>query len=320
MSEHITTTPVNASPMAHDPECVLDPGESAEARVHDLGYKRYQGARRPQATRYRTIARKLVSTAWRSFWRMKLWIILAVLIAFVMGLIMFLSEGVSQLMRDGEKLPLSDALLPMSYRFFQISAFALSMTVIASTVAADLRTGAFEFYFARPVRAVDYVLGKVWGAFLVVGCVLFLGPLVLAFLRVGLADVDHITGTLSLVPKAALVGLLATLVYTLVPLAFSSISSRARHTVPAWAAFYFLTSVLIPVISRETGMTSLEALDIPRSIHTLAYGVFDAVPITDSTRSTAGMAAAGLLAYSALGLSFLYWRVSQAERRGMGGA
>ena len=304
-----------------NPESVVagDVGAAVEpaARVHDLGYKRYTGARKSQSSRYRVIGRKVVSIAWRGWWRMKLWIMGASLTAFVITVLMYASEGVSRFMRAGEKLPLSDALLPMSFQFFEISAFALSMTVLASLVANDLRTGAFEFYFSRPVRAWDYVCGKVTGAVLIMGSVLFLGPIVLALVRIGLSE--DVIGALHYLPRAALVGLLATLVYAIVPLTFSSISSSKLHTVPAWGAFYFLTTILIPVLSRGTGVLALEALDIPRSIHTLAYATFDVVPIFGSERPTAWVAIVGLLGYIVVGLAILYWRVSKAEKRGMGG-
>lgn len=295
-----------------------DRAESAPAaRVHDLGYTRYTGPRRPQSSRYRVIGAKVVSIAWRGFWRMKMWIGLAVVSAAVMSVLMYFSESVSRFMRAGQKLPLSEALLPMSFQFFEISAFALSMTVLASLVANDLRTGAFEFYFSRPLRTWDYVLGKVTGAVLIIGTVLFLGPVILAVVRVSLSE--DVASALPNVPRAAMVGALATLTYAIVPVAFSAVSSSKLHTVPAWGAFYFLTTVLIPVISREAGVAHLEALDIPRSIHTLAYATFDVVPISGAERPSAWVSIAGLAGYIVVGLSVLYWRVAQAEKRGMGG-
>ena len=288
------------------------------ARVHDLGYKRYTGTRRAQRTRYRVIGKKLLGSAWRGWWRMKLWVVGACLVTFVSSVLMYVSEGVSRFLRDGQKLPLADALLPMSWQFFQIWAFALSMTVLAAVVANDMRTGAFEFYFSRPVRTRDYVLGKVLGAVMIMGSVLFLGPLALAIVRLGLSE--DVAGALHLLPKAALVGALATAAYAVVPLTFSAISSNRMHTIPAWGAFYFMTTIVVRLVSRETGILELEALNIPRSILTLAYAVFDVVPMVDAERPSATVAVAGLLGYVVVGLAVLLWRVSAAEKHGMGGA
>lgn len=293
------------------------PDDAPAARVHDLGYKRYSGSRRPQSSRYRVIGTKVVSIAWRGWWRMKLWIIGAAITAFVMSVLMYASEGVSRFMRAGQELPLADALLPMSFQFFEITALALSMTVLASLVANDMRTGAFEFYFSRPVRAWDYVCGKFMGAVLIMGMVLFLGPVILAVVRISLSE--DVAGALHLLPRAALVGALATLVYAVLPLAFSAVSSSKLHTVPAWGAFYFLTTILIPLISHQTGILTLEALDIPRSIHTLAYATFDVVPIFDRERPEPWVSVVGLVGYITVGLIVLHWRVSKAEKRGMGG-
>ena len=287
------------------------------ARVHDLGYKRYTGARRPQASRYRVIGYKFVSIAWRGRWRMKVWIIGASFTALVIAVLMYASEGLSRFMRAGQKLPLTDALLPMSFQFFEITAFALTMTVLASSIAGDLRTGAFEFYFSRPVRTWDYVSGKVAGAVIIVGVVLFLGPVILALVRIGLSE--DVAGAVHLLPRAAFVGFLATMVYAVMPVMFSALSSNRLHTVPAWGAFYFLTTVLVPVLSKGTDIPALEALDIPRSIHTLAYATFDVVPLFERARPSVWVAIVGLVGYLTLGLAILYWRVSMAEKRGMGG-
>jgi hypothetical protein len=286
-------------------------------QVHDLGYKRYQGRRRAQSSRYRVIGRKLVSIAWRGWWRMKLWVIGAALCTLVITILMYVSEGVSRFMRAGQKLPLSDALLPMSFQFFEISAFALSMTVLASAIAGDLRTGAFEFYFSRPLRARDYVYGKLFGALMLTGVVLFLGPVVLALVRIGLSE--DVFGALHLLPRAALIGAVAAVVYAVMPVMFSAISSNRLHTVPAWGAFYFATAILIPVISESTGLLYLQALDIPRSLHTLAYAVFDVMPIFDEQRPPAWNAVLGLGGYLAVGVGVLYWRVSTTAGRGLGG-
>lgn len=295
----------------------VSPDDQPAARVHDLGYKRYTGARLPQSSRYRVIGAKVVSMAWRKFWRMKMWIGGAVMTVAIISVLMYASESVSRFMRAGQKLPLSEALLPMSFQFFEISAFALSMTVLASLVANDLRTGAFEFYFSRPLRSWDYVLGKVTGAVLIIGTVLFLGPVILAVVRVGLSE--DVAAALPDLLRAISVGFLATLTYAIVPVAFSSLSSSKMHTVPAWGAFYFLTTIMVPLISRETGVVHLQALDIPRSIHTLAYATFDVVPITSAERPAAWVAVVGLCGYILVGLAVLYWRVARAEKRGMGG-
>ena len=39
--------------------------ERPAAAIHDLGYKRYVGTRRPQSTRWRVLVKNVVSTSWR---------------------------------------------------------------------------------------------------------------------------------------------------------------------------------------------------------------------------------------------------------------
>jgi ABC-2 type transport system permease protein len=291
----------------------------AAARVHDLGYKRYEGERRPQSTRYRTIARKVVTSAWRGWWRMKLWIITAAVTTFVIGTIMYVSEGLSSFFRAGQELPWAEALVPMSFGFYSLSALLLSLTVLASTVADDLRTGAFEFYFSRPVRPRDYVMGKLGGAVLIMGMILFVGPLLLTLFRLGLLGTNRLTGALHLVPKVMAVGVLATLVYAALPLAFSAISSRRRHTMAAWAAFYFIGGPIFQMLSMRTGIAELGVLNINGAIEAVAFDLFDVAPSVALAQPSGWVGLASITGYVTLSVVVIYWRVRAAERAGMGG-
>ena len=47
--------------------------------IHDLGYKRYTGTRRDAGTRWRVIMRHQIAMAWKTWWRFKAWLGMAVL-------------------------------------------------------------------------------------------------------------------------------------------------------------------------------------------------------------------------------------------------
>lgn len=307
----------SSEPAAMDPGAASPAGR--QARVHDLGYKRYEGVRRPQSMRYRTILLQVVASSWRGFWHMKAWVITAVLTTFTMGTIMYLSEGLSSLMRGGQKLAIAEALLPMSFQFYALSVLPLSFMVLAVMVANDLRTGAFEFYFARPVRTRDYVLGKLGGAALIVGALTFAGPLLLSLFRLGLVGADRFAATLPLVTRTAVIGVVATLVHATVPVAFSAISSRKRYTLAAWAIFYFVVGKIAPVIGHEAGIEELGLLDISHAVTAFAYEIYDVAPLTGPTLPSGWTALAALAGYVAVSVAVVYWRVARAERAGMGG-
>jgi ABC-2 type transport system permease protein len=291
----------------------------AAARVHDLGYKRYEGERRPQSTRYRTIARKVVSAAWHGWWRMKLWIITAAMTTFVIGTIVYVSEGLSSFLRAGQAVALTDALVPMSFGFFSLSALVVSLTVLAQAVADDLRTGAFEFYFSRPVRPRDYVMGKLGGGFLIMSMILFVGPLLLTLFRIGLLGTERITSSLHLVPKVMAVGALATAMFAALPLAFSAISSRRRHTMIAWAAFYFIAGPIFRTLAMRTGIEELTVLNINGAIEAVAFDLFDVAPGFGHAHPSGWLGLAAIAGYVTLSVVVIHWRVSAAQRAGMGG-
>jgi ABC-2 type transport system permease protein len=293
------------------------------AAIHDLGYKSYVGTRRPQRTRYRVIVKNLMSHAWRGWWRMKIWVGSAAIATVVVGALMYLSkdEIFKALERQGLRLNFADALLPMSFTWYTKIGFILTLTVGAVVVANDLRAGAFEFYFSRPVRPVDYVLGKIGGLFLMMATVLLIGPLLLALFRIGISDTtDELVANLVLVPKTLLVGTVATLAYAVAPLAFSAISARSRHTMAAWAAFYLVAGTIAAAIAHGTDQPDLGAFDIPTAVTGFAFAIFDVSFFgSDRMQPSIEACAAVLALYGAAGVGLVFWRVRRAQRAGMGG-
>lgn len=292
------------------------------ATIHDLGYKRYFGTRRPQRTRYRTIVKNLVTSAWRGWWKMKAWVIGSFITVVVIGAIMYVqkTEIFKQLEKaSGQSLSFADALLPLSFSYLTKIAFVLSLTVACSVVANDLKAGAFEFYFSRPVRPIDYVLGKVGGVLLVIGTVLFAGPVLLGIYRLGLVeDIDQLRTVWVVIPKMMLVGAVATAAYAIVPLAFSAISNNRRHAIAVFAVFHILAASIMTGIGAGTDTPELRAFDISEAVYGFAYGVFDIKLLADNPAPFAASIIA-LVSYIGLGLGFVYWRVARAQRAGLGG-
>lgn len=291
------------------------------AAIFDLGYKRYVGTRRPQSSRWRVIVLNLLATSWRGWWRMKIWIIGAILTTVGIGVPMYISRDriFEQMVSRGTAINWADALVPMAFQFFQWFAFVLGATIAATQVARDTRAGAFEFYFSRPVRPIDYVLGKLAGTTLIMAMAVAAGPILLALFRVGLShDFDEVIASLDVVPRAGLVGILAALAYASVALAMSTLSSRSRITVAVWVVFYFMIGGIFEGIAYGTGIGDLAVLNMPKAVVGLAYGVFD-VTIRFQPLPSPEASAAALIAYSVAGIWFLHHRVARAQRAGLGG-
>ena len=65
--------------------------EPATGTIHDLGYKRYGGARSSAGTRWRVILANQVATGWKTWWRFKASLGLAVLLILAYALSMVFS-------------------------------------------------------------------------------------------------------------------------------------------------------------------------------------------------------------------------------------
>lgn len=299
------------------------PAPRAAAAIHDLGYKRYVGTRRPQSTRWRVIVKNLVATSWRGWWRMKLWIIGAIMTTVGVAVPMYISrdEIFDELMRGGVAMQFSDAMVAMSFQFYPWWGFLLGATIAAGAVARDLRAGAFEFYFSRPVRPVDYLAGKVGGVFLIMALALAAGPIMLALFRVGLSrDVDEVLPNLAAVPKVAMVGLVSALAYAVVPLAISTLAARPRITISIWVVFYFIFGGIVEGIAIGLKIPDLAAVSLSDAVGGFAWGVLGVeLPMGPHQPPSVVASLGSLLAYSALGLVLLHMRLRQAEQAGLGG-
>lgn len=293
------------------------------AAIHDLGYKRYLGTRRPQSSRWRVLVKNSVSTAWRGWWRMKIWVIGCIVTTGIFGVLIYVSRDrrMEELVRRGLSMSWSDVLVPMSLRVFPWMAFILAATTAAGAVARDMRAGAFEFYFSRPVRPIDYLLGKAVGFTLVLATALAAGPLVLSLFRVGLSrDLDEVLPALALVPRMLLIGAVGSVAHALVALAFSSLSPRPLVTTSIWVAFYLLFAGLAEGLARALDVPDLSALSLPRAVEGFAFGLYQ-IKVPGLNHITPSLAASyiSLLGYSLAGLAVLHLRIRQAERAGMGG-
>jgi ABC-type Na+ efflux pump permease subunit len=293
--------------------------DAPRAAIHDLGYKRYVGTRRPQSTRWRVIVKNVLTTSWRGWWRMKIWMIAVLLTTVGTGIPLYISrhELVRELARKGAPMNWVESLVPFSFNFFTWTAFVLGITVASAQVARDLRAGAFEFYFSRPVRPLDYVVGKVVGVAIIMFLALGAGPLLLSIFRVTLSDnMDEAMAALALVPRTALVGLLASLAYAVVPLALSALAPRPRITVTLWVGYYFVVAGLLVILAAALHVHGLAALVLPFAVISLAYGMYGA-----TLGGAVGVATSliGLVVLIVVGLVALHWRVRAAERAGLGG-
>jgi ABC-2 type transport system permease protein len=290
--------------------------------IHDLGYRRYEGVRRSEATRWRVIARHQIAIAWKTWWRFKAAVGLAVVaLSITGGMMMFASERKSSLGRAQMFAQrLIDTALPEAVIWFCRVGFLASLTLGATIIATDIQTGAFGFYFARSTRPRQYVLGKLVGLGVLTALIVAAGPLVLAGLRLGVADnTDELIELLPIIPKILAVGGLATLAYAFVPLGFSALLPNRRHALALWASYYLIVGAMAYALA-HVASPAIGALDLPRAVQAVAFHLFDLQFREKDPEIPLDAAVTSLLAHGALSIALVVFQVRRAQRAGVGGA
>jgi ABC-type transport system involved in multi-copper enzyme maturation permease subunit len=298
------------------------PPPPATGTIHDLGSKRYVGTRRPQSTRWRVIARNQMAMAWKGFWRFKLPLFFAATNTIVWAALLT-AGALTKIIQEITRQSPEDAYIALSYSgtgWYCNAAFIASMTVGAGVIASDIKSGAFTFYFARPVRPIDYVLGKLGGMFALFAMIFLVGPLILAGVRLGMyGSLGDVVANLDLLAKVALIGVLSSLAYAAIPLAFSALAPSRRYALALWVAYYWVIGTIVSAIGLRTSPI-MASLDIPTAIRSLAFDLLD----VELMRSRDGIewqyAVFGLSIQIVIAVAIVFYRVREAEESGVGGS
>jgi hypothetical protein len=227
--------------------------------IFDQGYQHWSGKLSGHAVRWLAVTRHGVRATLRGRW-VKLMLISAWLPAIILvtalavwGLLEQRAESVLSFL--SRMLPADVIAKPQEFRsavwtiaysiFYKCelaAAIFLVLVVGPSLVSKDLRFNAFPLYFSRPIRRIDYFVGKlgVIGFFLMAIAIL---PGLAAYLF-GLAfslDLGVIRDTHRLLWGGVLYGLVITVSAGTLMLALSSLSRRSIYVGLAWAGFCFIT-------------------------------------------------------------------------------
>jgi hypothetical protein len=298
----------------------------SESAIHDLGYKRYVGARQDASRRWRVIMRHQVSTAMKGFWLYKAWLGLAVIVVVVAAAFIFVATDKQWHVGRGVTERLADLALPMSMDWFGKIAFILSLRIGATIIAGDMQSGAFVFYFARSTRPVDYLFGKLAGYGILVGIILVGGPFLVAAMRVGLGgyeDTSHLVHQMWLLLETIGLGALATLAYTAIPLGFSAMISNRRYAMGVWAAWYLIAGPIAMGIGIVTKLP-LGAIDIATSLKVITGSMPDIPHSPFAAGNVLDLSATpciiSLVVQIALAITLIVVQLNHAQRSGVGGA
>ena len=141
----------------------------------------------------------------------------------------------------------------LCYHYFLMIEMWLSMILILivgpSLISQDLRFNALPLYFSRPLRRIDYFLGKLGIIVAFLGMVIIV-PSIIAYV-LGLLfslDISIIRDTFRLLLSSILYGLIIATSAGLLVLALSSLSRNSRYVVLFWLGIWFIGLVLSNIL------------------------------------------------------------------------
>jgi ABC-2 type transport system permease protein len=231
--------------------------------ILDQGYQHWNGKLAGHALRWLTITRQGVRAQLKNRWVL-LTLFGALLPALVLSAFLIvwgLFEQQSAILTPFlflfQNLPDDLKAGPKGYRstfwtlaysqFFEVQIFVcmiLTVLVGPDLISQDLRFNALPLYFSRPLRRIDYFLGKfgVIAAFLLM---VTLAPALLAYV-VGLAfslDPMMVRDTWRVLAASIAFSLVATVSTGLLMLAFSSLSRSSRQVAAMWIGLWMVGGV-----------------------------------------------------------------------------
>ena len=247
--------------------------------IHDQGYARYTGARRPPGRAWWVIARIGI----RRMFSSKLFL-LVLLFAwmqfFVRGVLFYLAANFPQV--EGFIAP-----TPATFRdFFDSQAFFVFVIAIytgAGAIANDRQANALPLYLARPLTRWEYVVGKlavVTGFLLLITWVQALLLLVLQTMFTG--SLDFVRQYAFLLPAVTLYGFLQSLVAGITIIALSSLSTSARYVGILYAGAVIFSGAMFDVLRAVTGSTAWSWISFTASQQQVGDVIFRADPRYDT--------------------------------------
>lgn len=142
----------------------------------------------------------------------------------------------------------------LAYHRFLAMQLTFSMIVILLVgpvlISQDLRFNALPLYFSRPLRRIDYFIGKLGVIAWFLGLVVILPSLIAYVLGLLFSlDITIIRDTFPLLLACLAYGAVIVVSAGALMLAFSSLSRNSRYVALFWVAFWFVTMIVNSILN-----------------------------------------------------------------------
>ncbi|MGE3507703.1 MAG: ABC transporter permease subunit [Vicinamibacterales bacterium] len=274
--------------------------------IHDQGYRRYTGRRRPPGRGWRVIARSGI----RAMLGRRAFVGLL-----IVAWLPFLVRAVQ--IYAATNLPQASFLAPSAETFRQflgqqeVFLFFVAVYAGAGLIANDRRAHALQIYLSKPLTRAEYVIGKLGVLFSFLLAVSWLPAVLLLVVEVLFTgSFDFAREHLFLLPAITFFSWLEALVLSLAMLALSSLSRSSRYVAMLYAGVLFFSQALAVVLRTATGGSGLAWLSLSNSLEQIGNAVFGLRPAYDSPLAAC---LAAVLAVMTLSIAVLERRVRAVD-------
>lgn len=255
--------------------------DTATSPIADLSYRGYEGPLLPPRNRWWTIAKTNMSLAVRKkgFW---IWAVLSGYWYYVLVVVYYFVSVVSQ--QAGQtgtdflnRVVWKDQFVD-GFAFSQLLVLVLVLLVGAGTIANDNRANALLMILSKPVRKIDYVLGKWLGVFVPVALVIA-GPTLLFYLYgvMSFRGYGFLSDDPWLIVRLVVLIVLSAAFHASAILAVSSLFKQGRLAGAAYAGIYFITNFMTQAFAFARASSYSLGDTPPKVLDVLWYASIDGV-------------------------------------------
>lgn len=237
--------------------------------IRDLGYRAYEGALLPASHNTWVLIRYGMARIWGS-WINRLAVFGSILPLLAMCVVALIRVGI--LSRAGvelhelrAQLP-PDASGPAAWFVADPAVWLRSLTGIqfwfvisvvtlrsgAGVIAEDFTNRAYQFYFAKPVTPLQYILGRASALAIFLFALIQVPTLSLATVLAAVGPQDQLLEHMGLVLPALLDAAIIAVACAVLSIAISALSKSRALTMMAWGVLLFVPAVLASLIEGIT--------------------------------------------------------------------